>query len=368
MRIKRIVLLGLVFLAALQQTVLGYEIKGQINNLGNAKVYLLVPGGDDFVAVDSTLTNAGAFVLKGKIKAPTIARLRVEGHPFPLIYFMLENTNYEVKSMVTEKARLVIPEITGGPLQAAWNDYNKAYQQIYEVRRTAGQRLYQLKKNGTTPADTLQQLEDLIVKTEQRETAFTKDAIFKNKANALGTYLMSAHLLSYEYNEARAAVARFVPELKNDFYYKNVVARLDKVSNVLNGKPAPAFQLKDTLGNAISLHDFKGKWVVLDFWASWCAPCRAENPDLLKLYEEVKAADIVFLGISLDHDKAAWKKAIQQDGLTWQHASDLKGWKSAMCEKYAVEGVPHKFLIDPKGNIVLSGAGLSDIKSALQQR
>lgn len=368
MSVKRVVLLMLALLAGWQQMAFGYELKGQINNLGNAKVYLLVPANGDFVAVDSTLANAGVFVMKGHIEAPTVARLLVEGHPYPLVYFMLENTTYQITSFVSEKNRLAVPDIKGGTLQNAWNNYNEAYKDIYEVRRVAGQRAYQLKKAGNTPADTLQQLETLITQTEQKETAFTKDAIFRNKANVIGTYLMSTHLLSYEYNEARAMVARFVADLRTDYYYKDVVTRLDKISNVLNGKPAPAFQLKDTLGNTISLRDFKGKWVVLDFWASWCGPCRAENPELVKLYQEVKAADVVFMGISLDHDKAAWKKAVQQDGLNWIHASDLKGWKSEMCKKYAVEAVPHKFLINPQGDIVLSGAGMADIKTALEKR
>ena len=105
-------------------------------------------------------------------------------------------------------------------------------------------------------------------------------------------------------------------------------------------------------GKQVSLSSFKGKYVLLDFWASWCKPCRVENPNVVKAYQEFKDKNFTVFGVSLDKDKNAWLQAIQQDGLTWTHASDLKDWSNEAAALYGVQSIPANFLIDPQGNII----------------
>ncbi|MDB5206829.1 MAG: AhpC/TSA family protein, partial [Flavisolibacter sp.] len=105
-------------------------------------------------------------------------------------------------------------------------------------------------------------------------------------------------------------------------------------------------------GQPVSLSSFKGKYVLLDFWASWCRPCRQDNPNVVKAYNEFKDKNFTVFGVSLDQNKDAWLQAIQQDGLTWTHASDLKFWSNEAAVLYGVQGIPANFLIDPQGNIV----------------
>ena len=122
--------------------------------------------------------------------------------------------------------------------------------------------------------------------------------------------------------------------------------------NSWTGKPAPDFSLPDVNGKDISLASFKGKYVLVDFWASWCGPCRQENPNVVKAYNEFKDKNFTILGVSLDKDKDAWQQAIQHDQLTWTQISDLKYWNSKAVDVFKFEGIPFNILIDPQGKII----------------
>ncbi|GGM96728.1 thiol:disulfide interchange protein [Dyadobacter beijingensis] len=142
--------------------------------------------------------------------------------------------------------------------------------------------------------------------------------------------------------------------VRNSPLGKTYGAKIAKLEGLNVGALAPEFTQADTAGRNVSLKDFRGKYVLVDFWASWCGPCRAENPNLIKAYERYKGKNFTVLGISLDRQAArtAWLNAIRKDGLPWTQLSDLKGWDNQVGKMYGVEAVPKNFLIDPDGRIV----------------
>lgn len=135
-------------------------------------------------------------------------------------------------------------------------------------------------------------------------------------------------------------------------HIKALAQNLEDAKSLIIGAEAPILKGMTPDGNEISLKDLRGKYVLIDFWASWCGPCRRENPNVVKLYEKYKKQGFEIFGVSLDRQKDRWVKAIADDGLVWSHISDLKGWKSAFASKYGVTSIPTTVLLDKEGKII----------------
>lgn len=151
-------------------------------------------------------------------------------------------------------------------------------------------------------------------------------------------------------------ILAYADKIKSNFNKNAAVTdflvRMAKLRSVQVGQLAPDFTMNTIDGKSIKLSDLKGKYVLLDFWASWCQPCRQENPNVVRLYKQYKDKNFTILGVSLDKDPIAWKQAVIQDGLTWTHASELKDFESPTVRLYQVDAIPSSFLLSPDGKII----------------
>ncbi|MEO0340395.1 MAG: TlpA disulfide reductase family protein, partial [Bacteroidota bacterium] len=132
----------------------------------------------------------------------------------------------------------------------------------------------------------------------------------------------------------------------------SVQQKLTQLTQFEVGRVAPDFTQQTVEGADFKLSDLRGKYVLIDFWASWCGPCRRENPNVVRMYKQYNNKGFEILGVSLDRSKDRWVQAIEKDGLTWPHVSDLKGWSNAVAKKYGITSIPRTMLIDPEGKIV----------------
>ncbi|HVU83242.1 MAG TPA: TlpA disulfide reductase family protein, partial [Puia sp.] len=160
-------------------------------------------------------------------------------------------------------------------------------------------------------------------------------------------------------------VSPIIQGIKQD--YDKQLAQLEKQNSTWVGRQAPELTLPDVNGRDVSLSSFRGKYLLVDFWASWCGPCRAENPNVVAAYKEFKDKNFAILGVSLDKEKGAWQQAIKEDHLTWTHVSDLKYWQSQAVETFHFEGIPFNLLIDPQGKVIGQGLRGDDLENKLKE-
>jgi peroxiredoxin len=198
-------------------------------------------------------------------------------------------------------------------------------------------------------------LDDQYEKIEQRQKLIYKSFAEKNVSSPVAVYAVNLYA-GYDINAAdvQPVFDMLSPTVRQLPSAITLEEKINKAYNTAIGKPAPAFTQNDTLGNPIALSSFKGKYVLIDFWASWCGPCRSENPNLVKSFNAYKDKGFTVLGVSLDQPtgKEKWMKAIHDDQLTWTQVSDLKFWKNDAAVLYGVNAIPQNFLLDPNGMII----------------
>lgn len=198
-----------------------------------------------------------------------------------------------------------------------------------------------------------------------KETALNKEFIKQHPDSYISLNALQTLAYSSDYVDIAPLYESLSPAIKASEGGKAFGDMLPKLKAVALGATAPEFAEADTAGKVVSLSSFRGKYVLIDFWASWCGPCRAENPNVVKAYNQYKGKNFTIVGVSLDRPNARenWLKAIHKDGLAWTQLSDLKFWDSKAAGMYGVRAIPQNFLIDPNGKIVgknLRGDDLND--------
>lgn len=175
-----------------------------------------------------------------------------------------------------------------------------------------------------------------------------------HRASPVSAMALSFFVRYRDMDKLEQRLKTLAPSAKENAMARKLQHSVDAAKATAIGKVAPDFTQNDTLGRPVSLRDFRGKYVLIDFWASWCVPCRHENPAVVKAFQRFKDKNFTVLGVSLDRkgDKDKWIKAIHDDNLTWTHVSDLNWWDNAVSRQYDIRSIPANYLLDPEGRII----------------
>jgi peroxiredoxin len=327
-----------------------FVIDGKFENPGTEKkVFLYGMQNSNMVAIDSTnLSEKGEFKFIRKTPSVDFFRVSAGNHEFMLI----AKNGDDIKLEADLADKTLAYKISGAneveklsELNTIRNDFAK---QAEKLQAELENKVASQPQNRSAILEQLKpQYESYINQLNEKILKFAKD----NKGTLASFYAMNT--LSPQ--EFEAELVKFSDEIKEDIKgnatVDTFVKQMALLKTVQVGQQAPGFTINTADGKPVSLSDYKGKYVLVDFWASWCQPCRQENPNVVKVYNKYKTKNFDILGISLDTDKAAWLGAIKADGLTWTHTSELKDFNGETVRKYQVQAIPTSYLIDPSGKI-----------------
>ncbi len=329
-----------------------YSINGTITDLPSGKVYLAHENEKKETVIDSAQIVNNKFVFKGEIASPAFYNLYLS-NPQKGAGILVEPARLTFKA---DKDSLYKAAVTGSALYDTYQRFYKVdWKPITEKAGEIYRRLDKAEKDGSMKADpSLRKRFD----AEFKALGVLNDTVVnayvrKNRNSIASAMVILDRYINYPYyNNARALMPLLSKEVQQSSFGKQIYAALALDEMTAAGKAAPVFTMANTEGKMVKLSDFKGKYVLIDFWASWCGPCRKENPNVVAAYKKYHDKGFEILGVSLDSNKEAWLKAIQADGLSWNHVSDLKGWKNDAAALYGVKSVPASFLLDPQGKVV----------------
>ena len=332
-----------------------YTINGTIAGLTSGEIYLQIMNKED-AKPDTIKISNGKFTYSNKSAAPEFAILlfpNVEHKIDPkniLMFFTEPGSNIQVTFDSSAKERFVI---TGSKTSDEFKIFKqKCLTPSEEKEKKTFENINPMSINNPTTMDSLMKLAETI--QQEKKEAVVK-YITENKTSIVGAAY--AYLIGTQEENSKfiqLAYNMMDDNIRNSFYGIEIKKKIDAAIKTDIGAIATDFNVKDIEGKQVTLSNFyKGKKLVLiDFWASWCGPCRKENPNVVKAYSKFHSKGFDILGISLDEEKQDWIGAIKKDGLTWTQVSDLKGWESGVARLYNVTAIPTNFLIDGTGKII----------------
>lgn len=320
-----------------------FIIQGKVEGLNVPYVYLIHPE-ESGEKLDTLEVKNGTFRIKGTIENPNVYLLAFGEEYRPLEIF-LEPGKFEVIGSLKDFNTL---KVNGGALQSSYNDYidevipfNDAYSAVYE-------QFVEAKQNGDTELmETLTSELDSIkdVYYEQSYSFIEKTPVSILSAKLIAEVLMA----NPDLDRLQPIVSKFDEHVRKTSFGQRIINTLTVMQKTLVGTDAPLFTMSDIEGNEIALEQYRGKYVLVDFWASWCGPCRDENPRLVSVYKKYKGPKFDILGVSIDQNKNKWRQAVEEDKLSWTQVVDENNISN---NTYGIISIPSNVLLDPEGKIV----------------
>ena len=342
------------------------KISGTIKNASGSTIVLESLTPTAVTGIDSTQINSeGKFEITANVTEPGYYRIRLSNGQFVNLVLQKQDNviitadannlggTYEVKGSKQSEALKRLND----HVQQSMQEVNELEQQFTEARNNNHPNLDSLQK-------TLQSEYMLLMAQREKDV---KNYIDTNSGSL--TLLAALGYLDAEQNfETYKKVSEdLAQKYPNSSYVNDLSTRVKDMSKIAIGSEAPEIAMNNPAGKTVPLSSLRGKYVLIDFWAAWCGPCRAENPHLVKVYDKFKDKNFEIYGVSLDANKDAWLKAINDDKLPWVHVSDLQRWNSPVVKQYNISGIPFSVLLDPDGKIIAKGLRSAALEQQLNQ-
>jgi peroxiredoxin len=335
-----------------------YEINGKVAGLNQPSIAYLYSFDKGRKLLDSTVVNNGEFSFKGMVKNPLAVSIQVKKIRKSLSLF-LENEKYTILMQPDWKNR---DSIVGGKEMQIQRNYDAETAHISAKMQALSSQYEKLPKEERIKEG------EALHKLNEEKAAIAYKYIRKYPASLAVLHIMRPQFEIMNYNQLKEMKALFSPELAYSAVYTRLTELYHKKqSEFLVGQQAPDFTLPDAAGKSFNLSSLKGKYVVVDFWASWCTPCRAANQKIKPIYEKYKHKGFDMVSISMDDKKELWDAAVKKDGLPWHQVSALTGIKGCpVAKKYSVTSLPTVFLLDKTGKVVAQNISEQELEELLE--
>jgi len=335
----------------------GYEIKGKVAGLDQPSMAYLYSFDKGRNLLDSAVVTNGSFSFKGIVKHPLSASIQIKKVRKSLSLF-LENEHYNILMQPDWKNK---DSINGGSEMTIQRAYEAETAALTKQMQELGSRYEKLGKE-----ERIKEGEEMNALNE-KQMAIKLKYIRKYPASLAILHVMRPSFDVMNFKELKEMKALFSPQLAYSDVYTNLIQRYNqKKGEFLVGQQAPDFSISDLSGKTVTLSALKGKYVVVDFWASWCTPCRAANQKIKPIYEKYKNKGFEMISVSMDDKKTLWEAAIKKDGLPWLQVSELIGIKeSSVAKQYSVTSLPTVFLLDRTGKVIAQNVSEKELEEIL---
>ncbi|MBE9577254.1 TlpA disulfide reductase family protein [Flavobacterium proteolyticum] len=368
---KKITLLALLTLSIISCNNLKdneFLISGEAKGIENGKkAFVEMQSELGTIIMDTAVVTDGKFELRGIAKNIDLGFVRIENSPINLP-IIIEEGKIDIKIV---KDSLHKSSLGGTPNNDMFQKFNNESRAISEKVAKYERDNGEIMQNAQVKKDTvtIKRLMSEYQKFQDEMNVYSKKFINDNPDTYISVLLLENFLMRNYLSKEE--VTKIYNKLDKTMQQTNSGKRISAVifkKNVVKiGEKAPNFSANSPEGKRISLKETLGKVTIIDFWASWCGPCRGENPNVVALYNEFHAQGLNIIGVSLDKDAAKWKEAIAKDGLTWPQISNLKYWNEPIAKMYNVESIPATFILDAKGNIVAKDLRGDELRAKVKE-